>query len=163
MKSMLSLVLLLACGAMLSAGEIIFADGKLDGKLGRNVKLEGTELVWTFQPKQPPFQVHPADVDFSAYNALAITFDASAAGGKAVICLASQPDDVKEFCYYSTFVTVEKAGVQTWTVPFSKFTVNRKPVGWTKINAVMISFDGWNLENQPGLVLKVQSIKLIKQ
>lgn len=161
MKSILSLMLLLVLGAMLSAGEIIFADGKLDGKLGKNVKLEGTELVWTFQPKLPPFQVHPADVDFSAYSAIEITFDASAAG-KAVICLASQPDDVKEFCYYSNFPTIEKAGVQTWTIPFSKFSANRKPVGWNKINAIMIAFDGWKLENQPGLILKIQSIKLVK-
>ncbi len=162
MKSMLSLIVVLALGAMLSAGEIIFADGKLDGKLGKNVKLEGSELVWTFQPKQPPFQIHPADMDFSAFSAIEITFDASVAGGKAVVCLASQPDDVKEFCYYSNFPTVEKAGVQTWTIPFNKFSPNRKPVGWTKINAIMISFDGWKLENQPGLVLKIQSIKLVK-
>ena len=161
-KAILAL-LLLAAGFMLSAGEVIFADGKLDGKIGRNVKLEGTELVWTFQPKKPPFQVHLPGLDFTGYQAIEITFDASVAGGKGVICLASQPEDVKEFCYYSYFPKVEKTGVQTWTIPFSKFTVNRKPVGWNKITAIMISFDGWKLENEPGLTLKVQSIKLVKE
>ncbi len=161
-KSILTLAVVFAVSFLAGAGETIFADGKLDGKLGKLVKLEGNELVWTFQPKHSPFVIHPADADFSAFNAIEVTFDASATG-KGIICFGSNPAEVKEFCYFWSFQNVEKPGLQTWTVPFKACKTSRTPVGWNKIDSIMIAFHGWNLENEPGLVLKIKSIKLIKQ
>ena len=153
----------LCAALMLSAGDVIFADGKLDGKAGKAVKLEGTELVWTFQPKKGYFTINPADGDFSAYNALEITFDASRAGDKGVIVLISNPEGAKDFNYYGSYQKIEKEGVQTWTIPFKSFWTARKPAGWNKISTIQLSFEGWELKTEPGLVIKVQSIKLIKQ
>ena len=161
-KSTLTLAGLCAA-LMLSAGDVIFADGKLDGKPGKNVTLADNALVWTFQPKQAPLTITPADGNFAACNALEITFDASRAGDKAVIVLVSNPEGAKDFNYYGAYQKIEKQGVQTWTIPFKSFWVARKPAGWDKISSLQIGFEGWDLKTEPGLTLKIQSIKLIKQ
>lgn len=161
-KSTLTLAGLCAA-LMLSAGDVIFADGKLDGKAGKGVTVADNALVWTFQPKQGHLSINLADGNFAAYNALEITFDASRAGDKAVIVLVSNPEGAKDFNYYGAYQKIEKEGVQTWTIPFKSFWTARKPVGWDKISQLQIGFEGWELVTAPGLTLKVQSIKLIKQ
>ncbi len=158
MKKLLSAFCALTACAALSAADI-FDDGKMVvGQPAKDVKIENGQLVWTHAKKNLGMTISFNPVfDASKAKSLKLKLNASAAG-RAIIVLASQPKDAKAFNYYSYFTDIP-AGEQTLEIPLAKFQKSRNPMGWDKLTALQINYDGWELKNELGQTLSFSEIE----
>ncbi len=160
MKILGTMVCALAASVALNAAEVLFENGQLlGGNLPKNTGLENGMLTWKHAKANQGLHWTLKKNDFSKAKALEISLEASKAGQCALI-LESKPEGAKDFNYFAVRQNV-KAGAQTWTIPLKDFWKARNPVGWNKIDSILITFDGWELKNEPGTELKIKSIKFI--
>jgi Carbohydrate binding domain (family 11) len=107
------------------------------------------------------FGIVPADKDFSNYKALSFRIYAKdAQGAQLMLALTSDPEG-KRGNYYYKKIKIDWDGWKTFTIPFDKLGVSRKPVGFNSITAINFHSRGWGIEPMKTAKLFIDDIKLI--
>lgn len=141
----------------------IFANGKLAGSQQSRCILKAQQLEWT-SANTPKLRIIPQKHDFSKYDGLRITFQASRGGDYYWFTMTSNPADSKKWNYYYVKdLQIKLAGKQTHTIWFDQLRTARNPLGMDQIQSFEFNFIGWDLKYRPGLKLKISEIILLNK
>lgn len=112
----------------------------------------GSNGSWTFKvPK-----------DLSKYKAYSFWLyaDQAAIGETFVLYFLSENSATEGMDYYSTTVKIQQAGWSLVSAKFAEMGVSRTPVGWDKIDGLILTSTGWDQTNKNTTVLYLDNIIL---
>ncbi|MBI4979205.1 MAG: hypothetical protein HZC28_17115 [Spirochaetes bacterium] len=128
----------------------------------KNVKEGKTAGLWKDHDKNKSINLDKFNHDWSGYTAMRFWLHSAKPTGETMIIVLTSRKDPKVFSYYSQMVVVNWEGWKEIILPFSKFQVNREPVGWKFIESIQITVDGWGLKPYPDSVLTLDGLTLQK-
>lgn len=167
-KCLISAMFAFAMGTAAYGSDIVLYDGlnnavkKLTVKtVADPVKPKNMVGDFTGAAKGKTFSIFPANVDFSSSKALSFRIYAKdTKGTQLMLALVSDPKG-KRGNYYYKKIKIDWDGWKTFIVPFDKFGVSRKPVGFNFITVINFHSRGWGIEPVETAKLFIDDIKLV--
>lgn len=167
-KIMMSGMIALMIGTVTYAGDAVLYDGKL--KEAKKITIKAIE-----DPDNPANMVGDfsrgalgkilsivlANTDLSNYKALSFRLYArNADGASLMLALTSDPEG-KRGNYYYKKIKIDWDGWKTFTIPFDKLGVSRKPVGFNFITTINFHSRGWGIKPVATAKFLIDDIKLL--
>lgn len=100
--------------------------------------------------------------DWTGYDGLKLWIYNAGKPPVAFMIVAVSQKDRATFSYYAHRVVVDWEGWNEVRIPFTAFEPNRDPVGWNKIDSVLITSKGWALKPGADAFLYLDGLTLTK-
>ncbi len=99
--------------------------------------------------------------DWVRFNCIEFALHSNTATGKDImLVLASDTPKSPEADYFSKAIKVDWTGWKSFTIPYTEFSIVRCPVGFSEIQSIMFTTDGWGLTPDPSVVMRIADLKL---
>lgn len=99
--------------------------------------------------------------DWVRFNCLEFALHCSKATGKDVmLILASDTPKSPEADYFSKAIKLDWTGWKSFTIPYTDFSIVRCPVGFSDIQSIMFTSDGWGLTPDSSVVIRLADMHL---
>ena len=99
--------------------------------------------------------------DWVRFNCLEFALHCNNASGKQImLILASDTPKSPEADYFSKAISLDWTGWKSFTIPFTDFSIVRCPVGFSQIQSIMFTSDGWGLTPDPKTVIRIADLRL---
>lgn len=142
-----------------------------DGTTAKYRKLQSTEIVknydvsytWRFGSNASmEIPLSGERRDLSGYEAISfwVYVPEEYVGATFLLYFLSENPDTDGIDYYAHWVNLETAGWNNFAERLTSFTATRTPLGWDKIDRMVLTSSGWNQTNDPRTVLQLETITL---
>lgn len=141
-----------------------------DGTAEKYRKLHDTEITknydvsyqWRFSNSQILIPLAGEAQDLSAYEAFSlwVHVDEDEVGSTFLLYFSSENPDNDGIDYYSFWIKPETAGWNYFAEKLTSAGVSRQPLGWDKIDKVVMTCTGWNQTNSTDTILNLETLTM---
>ncbi len=111
--------------------------------------------------KSPRISTESIPHDWVRFNCIEFALHCNkATDGKIMLVLASDTPKSPEADYFLKPITLDWTGWKSFTIPYTDFSIARCPIGFSDIQSIMFTSDGWELTPDPAVVMHIADLHL---
>lgn len=100
--------------------------------------------------------------DWADWNCLRFALHSAKAAGASFVLILPSEAESEGMDYFSFSFTLDWTGWKEFAIPFNEMTRVRNPVGWSKIDSIMFTAQGWGNEPNPESVVHIADLRLAR-
>lgn len=126
-----------------------------------SIRYRGLPVAKWEQAKSASVTTEAIPHDWSAYNCISFAlYSDKATGSNFVLVLRSETPESEAMDYFIYRVSVDWTGWKRFEIPYTEMAIAGCPRGFSKIDSITMSADGWDCKPNPETVLRIADLRL---
>ena len=111
--------------------------------------------------KSPRISTESIPHDWVRFNCLEFALHCNkATGSNIMLVLASDTPKSPEADYFIKPIKLDWTGWKSFTITYTEFSIARCPIGFSEIQSITFTAEGWDLKPDPAVVMRVADLHL---